>query len=119
MLHERTLEWIGPDSGGQLTTRSWVLRGRPRIFLKRQEGDNYWSIISASAIRRIGNTTYRCLETVQHTISNDGYVETTQYLSDQVPGHLVEQIQRHYKSSTPKPVVVTHERVVAVEIPLE
>jgi hypothetical protein len=44
-------------------------------------------------------------------------VVITQYLSAQVPGHLVEQIQRHYKASAPKPKMVIHQRVVAVEMP--
>jgi hypothetical protein len=112
MLQEQTLEWIGPDNGGRSTTHLWVLRDRPQILLKRQEGHNHWSITSVSAIRRIGDTSYRCLETVQRNISADGYFVITQDLSAQVPGHLVEQIQRHYKSSAPKPVLVIHERVV-------
>ena len=81
------------------------------------EIDNQWSIKSVSAIRPIGHTRYRCLETIQRTRLVEGYVVITQYLSAQVPGHLVEQIQRHYKASTPKPEMVIHERVVAVEMP--
>jgi hypothetical protein len=116
-LHEQTLRWIGPDNGGQSTTRSWVLRDRPQILLKRQEGNELWLITSVRTIRRIGGQSYRCLETVQRSSSVDGYYVITQYLSAEVPGHLVEQIQRHYKSSAPRPVLVIHERVVAVEIP--
>ena len=116
-LHEQTLEWIGPATGGQSTSHSWALRDRPQILLKRQEGNELWSITSVRAIRRIGSKSYRCLETVQHSTMVDGYFVITQYLSAEVPGHLVEQIQRHYKSSAPKPVLVIHERVVAVEIP--
>jgi hypothetical protein len=116
-LREQTLEWIGPTTGGQSTSHAWVLRDRPQILLKRQEGNELWSITSVRAIRRIGDKSYRCLETVQRSSMVDGYFVITQYLSAEVPGHVVEQIQRHYKSSTSKPVLVIHERVVAVEIP--
>jgi hypothetical protein len=108
--------------GGSRTTKEWSLAAHPSVLLRQETNGVGWRVTSAKVSKKIGEREFQCVEikktlTAYHKGRMD--VETTQYLSPDVPGHLVEEIQLFFRSrngqKSPTPFMVVHQKVVELQ----
>lgn len=108
--------------GGTRVTKEWSLAGHPSILLRQEVNGEGWSVTSAKVSKRIGESEFACVEIKSRMrFYSDGPMEvfTTQYLSPEVPGHLVEQVEEFFKvgdKGVPTPHMVVHQKVVELKI---
>jgi hypothetical protein len=111
--------------GGSRVTKEWTLASQPSIVLRKEVNDiPDWRVTSARVARKIGEMEFACVE-IKKTIRiyDHGPIDviTTQYLSPDVPGHLVEQIEQYFKVKKKQvssaPYMVVHQKVVELKLP--
>jgi hypothetical protein len=110
--------------GGTRVTKQWTLASHPSVVLWEEvNGGDGWRVTSARVIKKIGESEFPCVEIskwMRFYYHGPNDVMTTQYLSPDVPGHLVEERQELFKvkkgqrSSTPYQVV--HQKVVGLKL---
>ena len=102
-------------AGGVHTTvyREWVLPTYPTIPLRRETNDNWWRVKSLRNTRRIGDRELSCVVVESHMKEAGGHARETQYLSADVPGHLVESVKEIHSKGNDKSLLI-HERVAAI-----
>ena len=110
--------------GGTRITKEWVLATTPSILLKYDVNGVGWSIASAHVVKKIAGREFLCLEIKKRMIIYSGgklNVVTTQYLSPDVPGHLVEQTDEFFEikngSANALPKLVVYTKVVEIKNP--
>ena len=111
--------------GGTRVTKEWTLASHPSIVLRKEvNGVEGWRVTSARAIRKIGEREFACVEIKERMrFYHHGPIDviTTRYLSPDVPGHLVEQIEEFFKVKknqvSPAPYMVVHQKVVELKLP--
>jgi hypothetical protein len=111
----------GPSSPPQ---KEWRLANHPTLILRNEYGRTTWEVASVRVLKKIGGREFSCVKTIHKTtIYVDGLMEviTTQYLSPDVPGHLVEELKEFYKvkkeGKEPVPHMITHQQVVELKLP--
>ena len=111
----------GPSSPG---SKVWRLASHPTLLLRKEFGSTTWEVASVRVTKKIGSQEFECVKTIaKSTIYVDGPMEviTTQYVSPDVPGHLVEQIEEFYKVNKEGKErilsMVVHQQVVEVRVP--
>lgn len=109
--------------GGSWITREWALAGHPSILLRKEVNGVGWRVTSAKVLKKIGEREFLCVEIRERmSIYSDGHIDvvTTRYLSPEVPGHLVEEIQEFSrigkKQERLAPHMVIHQKVVEVKL---
>jgi len=109
--------------GGSIITREWSLASHPSILLRKEVNGVGWRVTSARALKKIGEREFLCVEIKQRMrIFSGGPMDvmTTQYLSPDVPGHLVEEVQEFFKvgkkQERPAPYMVIHQRIVELKV---
>lgn len=104
------------------TINQWVSKEDPQIILRYLSPAENWSISAIDKQRVIKQNAVACVELkLRKKISIDEYVETIQYLSPQVPGHVVEEFKAFYKNSPdqkqPLLQYTSHEKTTQVSLP--
>ena len=108
--------------GGMWVAKEWSLAGYPSILLRRETNGEGWRITSAKASKKIGAREFECVEIKRRMrFYSDGPMEvmTTQYLSPEVPGHLVEQVEEFFRVGEKGvliPSMVVHQKVLEIKI---
>lgn len=108
--------------GGTRITKEWSLAGHPSILLRKEGNGHGWSITSAKASKKIGDREFACVEIKSRMrFYSDGPMEdvTTQYLSPEVPGHLVEEVKEFFRvgeKGVLTPHMVIHRKVVEIKV---
>jgi hypothetical protein len=110
--------------GGTRVTKEWVLASHPSVVLgKEVKGGSGWRVTSARVIKKIGEKEFPCVEIKKWlSIYSHGQIDviTTQYLSPNVPGHLVEQIEEYFKvkkkQRSSAPYMVVHQKAVELKL---
>ncbi len=98
------------------------MAGHPSILLRREVNGEGWSVTSAVASKKIGEREFACLEVKgRMRFYSDGPTEvvTTRYLSPDVPGHLVEQVEEFFRvgdKGAPTRYMVVHQKVSELKI---
>lgn len=111
--------------GGTSVTKEWTLASHPSIVLRKEvNGGPGWRVTSARVTKKIGEREFPCVEIKRRMrFYHHGPIDviTTQYLSPDVPGHLVEQIEEFFKVKkkqvSPAPYMVVHQKVVELKLP--
>jgi hypothetical protein len=110
--------------GGWNVVSEWSLANHPAILVRKDRNGFGWRVTSARVMKTIAGREYSCVEiTKTLRVYADGPIDviTTQYLSPDVPGHLVEQRDEFFRlvngEPEPRPHEVTHQRVVEVRAP--
>lgn len=109
-------------SGAAWVTKEWSLAGYPSILLRQETNGGGWRITSAKASKKIGDREFECVEIKkQMRFYSDGPMMhvTTQYLSPEVPGHMVEELEEFFRvgeKGVLTPYMVTHQKVVELKI---
>ncbi len=116
--------WMDIFPGGSITTREWTLSDHASIVLRKESNGLGWQVTSTRVTKKIGDREFRCVEIKRRmSINSDGLtdVTTTQYLSPDIPGHLVEMVQEFVKVKQGKPMavpdMVIHQKVVELTPP--
>jgi hypothetical protein len=109
----------GPSSPG---SKVWRLASHPTVVLREDSGRRTWEVASVRVVKKIGGREFKCVKTIaKSTIPGPIEVITTQYLSPDVPGHLIEQVEEFYKVNKEGKervlYMVVHQQVVEVRIP--
>jgi len=110
--------------GGSRVTKEWTLASHPSIVLRKEvKGGPGWGVTSASVIRRVGEREFPCVEIKKRMrLSHRGPIDliTTQYLSPDVPGHLIEQIEEFFEVKegqvSSAPYLVVHQKAVGLKL---
>jgi hypothetical protein len=110
--------------GGTTVTREWTLASDPSIVLRKEDlGGSGWRVTSARVMKKIGQAEFPCLEIKKWmSFYSDGPNDsmTTQYLSPDVPGHLVEEIKEFFKvkkgQRSSAPFQVVHQKVMELRL---
>lgn len=108
--------------GGTRTTEEWSLASHPSILLRQEANGEGWRITSAKASRKIGEREFECVEIKRRMrFYSDGPMMhvSTQYLSPEVPGHFVEELEEFYRVSDKGVLtldMVVHQKVVELKI---
>lgn len=110
--------------GGSRITKEWTLANYPSIVLRKEViGGDGWRVTSARVIKKIGEREFPCVEIKKwmpfyHKGLN--HVLTTQYLSPDIPGHTVEEIQEFFKvkkkQRSSSPYQIVHQKVVELKL---
>jgi hypothetical protein len=108
--------------GGTRTTEEWSPASHPSILLRQETNGEGWRITSARASRKIGGREFECVEIKKSMrFYYDGPMMhvATQYLSPEVPGHVVEEIEEFYRVGEKGVLtlnMVVHQKVVELKI---
>jgi hypothetical protein len=108
--------------GGTWVTKEWSLAGHPSILLRQEVNGEGWAVTSAKASKRIGGREFACVEIKKRMRFHSGgpmEVLTTRYLSPEVPGHVVEELEEFYRvgeKGAPTPHMFVHQKVVELKI---
>jgi hypothetical protein len=110
--------------GGTHVSKQWTLASHPSIVLRKELiGGGGWKVTSAQVIKKIGEREFPCVEIKKWMrFYHHGPIAavTTQYLSPDVPGHLVEEIQEFFKVKKERrnsvPYQVVHQKVVELKL---
>jgi hypothetical protein len=108
--------------GGTWVTKEWSLAGRPSILLRQEMSGEGWRITSAKASKKIGEREFECVEIKRRMRFYSGgpmMHVTTQYLSPEVPGHFVEEVEEFYRVGEKGVLtlnMVVHQKVVELKI---
>ena len=109
-------------SGGTWVTKEWSLAGHPSILLRQEVNGEGWRVTSAKASKKIGEREFECVEIkTRMRFYSDGPAEvlTTQYLSPEVPGHMVEELEEFFRvgdKGVLTPYMVIHQKVLELKI---
>jgi hypothetical protein len=111
----------GPSFPG---LKEWRLASHPTLLLRKESGGITWEVASVRVAKKIGEREFQCVKTIGKTsIYVDGPVEviTTQYLSPDVPGHVVEQVEEFYKVDKKGKErvldMIIHQQVMELKLP--
>lgn len=108
----------GPSSPG---SKEWRLAGHPTVVLRKDSGRTTWEVASVRVRKKIGQREFECVKTIaKSTIPGPIEVITTQYLSPDLPGHLVEQVEEFYKVNKQGQKIsymIVHQQVVEIRLP--
>lgn len=109
----------GPSAPG---SKEWRLAGHATVVLRKDSGRTTWEVASVRVLKKIGGREFQCVKTIaKSTIPGPMEVITTQYLSPDVPGYLVEQVEEFYKVNKEGKErvlsMVVHQQVAEVRIP--
>lgn len=103
--------------------KEWRLESHPTLLLRREHGDTSWEVASVRVPRKIGEREFQCVKTIgKMHIYVDGPMEviTTQYLSPDVPGHVVEEVKEFYKVDKEgrerSPHMIIHQQVIELKL---
>lgn len=120
-------EWpalIVNDGPSSPASKEWRLASHPTLLLRREHGGTTWEVVSVGVVKKIGGREFQCVKTIAKTnIYVDGLMEviTTQYLSPDVPGHVVEQVEEFYKVDKERkersPHMIIHQQVMELKLP--
>jgi hypothetical protein len=119
LLYELRMEMF--PGGTSITTR-WSLAGHPSILLRQETNGFGWRVTSVKASKKIGEREFECVEIKgRMRFYSDGPAEavTTQYLSPEVPGHVVEVIEEFFRvgeKGALTPYMVIHQKVAELKI---
>ncbi|HEV7893391.1 MAG TPA: hypothetical protein VGP08_22430 [Pyrinomonadaceae bacterium] len=108
--------------GGTRTTEEWSLASHPSILLRQETNGEGWRITSARASKKVGEREFECVEIKKRMRFYSGgpmVHVTTQYLSPEVPGHVVEEVEEFYRVSDKGVLtlnMVVHQKVVELKI---
>jgi hypothetical protein len=108
--------------GGSRTTKEWSLAGHPSILLRQEVNGEGWRVTSAKALRKVGEREFECVEIKKRMRFYSGgpaEVSTTQYLSPEVPGHVVEELEEFFRvgdGGALTPYMVVHRKVSELKI---
>lgn len=118
--------YYGPGNGPSFPAiKEWRLANHPTLLLRREHGDSTWEVASVLVTKQIGEREFQCVKTIgKMHIYVDGHhmeVITTQYLSPDVPGHVVEEVKEFYKvdkeGKERVPDSITHQLVIELKLP--
>jgi hypothetical protein len=108
--------------GGTRITKEWSLAGHPSILLRQETNGEGWRVTSVQSSKKIGEREFACVEIKSRMrFYSDGPMMhvATQYLSPEVPGHLVEEIEEFFRvgdKGALTPYMVVHQKVVEVKV---
>jgi hypothetical protein len=110
--------------GGTHVSKQWTLASHPSIVLRKELiGGGGWEVTSTRVIKKVGETEFPCVEIkkwMRFYHHGPSAAVTTQYLSPDVPGHLVEERQEFFKVKKERrnsvPYQVVHQKVVELKL---
>ena len=112
------------DAPSTVTLKEWRLASHQTLLLRKESSGTTWEVASVRVARKIGGREFQCVKTIGKTsIYVDGPMEviTTQYLSPDVPGHVVEQVEEFYKvdkeGKERVPHMIIHQQVMELKLP--
>jgi hypothetical protein len=91
-------------------------------LLRQETNGEGWVVTSAKASKKIGEREFECVEIKRRMRFYSGgpmMHVSTQYLSPEVPGHVVEEMEEFYRvgeKGVLTPDMVVHQKVVELKI---
>jgi hypothetical protein len=124
LLREMMPSLIFNDGPSFPPSKEWSLASHPTLLLRRESGGTTWEVASVLVTKKIGEREFQCVKTIgKMHVDVDGPMEviTTQYLSPDIPGHLVEEIKEFYKVDKEGrervPHMIIHQQVMELKLP--